>query len=59
MTSLWPRDHDRSSGTEIVDGEAALRRFVDTLADLPDLGLITLEAVEVLRGAPRPGLEPA
>lgn len=52
-------DDDRSVVIEIVDDEAALCRFVETLSDISDLGLITLEAVEVLRGAPRAGLEPA
>ena len=42
-------EDDQSVVIEIVDDEAALRRFVETLGDIPDLGLITLEAVEVLR----------
>lgn len=36
---------------EIVDEEAKLRRFAEALADLPDIGLMTLEAVEVLTPA--------
>lgn len=34
---------------EIVDAEAPLRAFVDTLVDLHDIGLMTLERVEVVR----------
>ncbi|MDP1616576.1 DUF190 domain-containing protein [Phenylobacterium sp.] len=34
---------------EIVDAEAPLRAFVDTLDDLHDIGLITFEKVEVVR----------
>jgi len=41
---------------EIVDEEERLRAFADSLVDLPDLGLITLEAVEVLRGSSRKGV---
>lgn len=48
---------DQSVVIEIVDEEAALRLFVATLSDLPDVGLMTLEAVEVL--APAPLLRPA
>lgn len=40
---------DRSVVIEIIDEEPALRRFVDALGDLPDVSLITLETVEVLR----------
>jgi PII-like signaling protein len=43
-------DDDQSVVIEIVDAGDKLRRFAASLADLPDLGLITLEAVEVLRG---------
>jgi PII-like signaling protein len=42
-------ENDQSILIEIVDNEAKLRRFVESLADLPDIGLVTLEAVEVLR----------
>jgi PII-like signaling protein len=38
---------------EIVDGEAALRDFADSLQDIPNIGLMTLEKVEVLHGARR------
>ena len=40
---------DRTVVIEIIDEEPALRRFVDALGDLPDVSLITLETVEVLR----------
>lgn len=40
---------DRTVVIEIIDEERALRRFVDALGDLPDVSLITLETVEVLR----------
>lgn len=39
------------SSSKIVDTETRLRAFVDTLADLPSLGLATLEAVEVLHSS--------
>ena len=42
-------ENEQSILIEIVDNEVKLRRFVDSLADLPDIGLVTLEAVEVLR----------
>lgn len=45
-------EDDQSVVIEIVDEEAPLRAFVATLADLPDIGLITLEAVEVLWPSP-------
>lgn len=47
-------DDDRSVVIEIVDGEDTLRRFAATLDDLPDIGLVTLEQVEVLRGGTKP-----
>lgn len=34
---------------ELVDEEARLRAFLETLTDLHDVGLVTLEKVEVLR----------
>ena len=50
-------EDDQSVVIEIVDEEQKLRAFAATLTDLPDLGLITLEAVEILRGAaPMPPL---
>lgn len=41
-------DDDQSVVIEIVDEEQKLRAFAAALSDLPDIGLITLEAVEVL-----------
>ncbi|WP_253344404.1 DUF190 domain-containing protein [Sphingobium sp. OAS761] len=35
---------------EIIDVEDALRAFVALLTDVPDIGIITLEAVEVIGG---------
>ena len=43
---------DQSVIIEIVDEEARLRDFVGSLVEIPDIGLITLEAVEVLVRAP-------
>lgn len=37
---------------EMVDAEQKLRAFVASLADLPDIGLATLQAVEVLMRLP-------
>lgn len=48
-------EDDQSVVIEIVDEERKLRDFAARLADLPDIGLITLEAVEVLRSADRGG----
>lgn len=41
-------EDDQSVVIEIVDEEARLRVFVESLSDLPDIGLITMEGVEVL-----------
>ena len=44
---------------EIVDEEAKLRAFFDTLNTLEDIGLVTLEKVEVLHyGAAPAGVDP-
>ena len=43
-------DSDRAVVIEIVDEDVRLRTFVETLGDIPDVGLMTLEAVEVLGG---------
>lgn len=48
-------DDDQSVVIEIIDEDAKLRAFVETLADLEHLGPITLEAVEVLRWPPAKG----
>lgn len=44
---------EQSLVIEIVDEEPVLRAFVESLADVPGIGLITLEAVEVLGGEHR------
>ncbi len=43
-------EDEQSLVIEIVDDEAQLRRFVLALNDIPGIGLMTLEAVEVLGG---------
>lgn len=43
-------ESDRALVIEIVEEEAVLRRFVSALEDVPDIGLITMETVEVLSG---------
>ena len=43
-------EDDQSLVVEIVDQEARLRAFVGQLSDVPGIGLITLEAVEVIGG---------
>jgi PII-like signaling protein len=47
-------DDDQSIVIEIVDDEDRLRRFVELISDLPEIGLITLEAIEVLLGGRTP-----
>jgi len=49
-------ESDRAVVIEIVDEDARLRAFVETLGDIPDVGLMTLEAVEVLGGKARQAL---
>lgn len=44
---------------EIVDTEQKLREFVDDLGSFGDIGLITLEKVEVLHYGAEPGFEAA
>lgn len=41
---------DRPLVIEIVDADERLRAFAESLADLPDLGMITLQPIEVLGG---------
>lgn len=41
-------ESDRAVVIEIVDFDARLRAFVSDLSDVPGIGLMTLEAVEVL-----------
>lgn len=43
-------ESDRAVVIEVVDFEDSLRAFVVMLDDVPDIGLITLEAVEVIGG---------
>src|SRR3546814_33310 len=43
-------ENGRALVIEIVDDEAKLRSFVTSLDDIPDVGLVTLEAVEILGG---------
>lgn len=43
-------ESNRAVVIEIIDVEDALRAFVALLADVPDIGIITLEAVEVIGG---------
>jgi PII-like signaling protein len=43
-------ESDRAVVVEIVDDEAKLRSFAAGLSDIPGLGLITFEPVEVLGG---------
>lgn len=52
-------ESDRAVVIEIVDEEASLRAFVKGLADIPDIGLMTLEAVEVLGGKAREAIAQA
>lgn len=48
---------DRALVIEIIDRESSLRSFVTQLDDIPDIGLITLEAVEVLGGKAREAIQ--
>ncbi len=50
-------ESDRALVIEIVDFEDALRAFVADLDDVPDIGLITLEAIEVIGGKASQTLE--
>jgi hypothetical protein len=43
-------EDDQSLVIEIVDDDARLRAFVAELADISGIGLMTLEAVEILGG---------
>ena len=46
-------ENGRAVVIEIVDEEVRLRAFVEGLSDIPDIGLMTLERVEVLGGKAR------
>lgn len=41
-------EDDRSVVVEIIDEEGKLRAFVESLSEMVDIGLITIEPVEVL-----------
>lgn len=43
-------ESDRAVVIEIVDAEEKLRRFAKDLADITDIGLITISPVEVIGG---------
>ena len=43
-------EDDQSLVVEIVDREKRLRAFVEAIGDVPGIGLITLEAVEIIGG---------
>jgi PII-like signaling protein len=43
-------ESDRAVVIEIVDEEVRLRAFAQGLVDIPEIGLVTLEEVEVLAG---------
>jgi PII-like signaling protein len=45
-------ESDRAVVIEIVDDDTQLRAFVADLSAVPGIGLVTLEAVEVLRASP-------
>lgn len=47
-------ESDRSVVIEIVDEEGPLRAFAQSLVDINDIGLVTLEDVEVLSQAAAP-----
>jgi len=41
-------ERERPLVIEIVDADERVRAFADSLADLPDLGMLTLQPIEVL-----------
>ena len=43
-------ENDRAVVIEIIDEEQRLRDFAAQLTEIPDIGLITLEAVDILGG---------
>ena len=43
-------ENDRAVVIEIIDEEARLRTFAAQLDEIPGIGLVTLEAVEILGG---------
>ena len=52
-------EDDRSLVIEIVDDERRLRSFTASLSDIEGIGLLTLEAVEILGGDNARGLTDA
>jgi PII-like signaling protein len=50
-------EDDQSLVVEIVDQDAQLRAFVASLSDVTGIGLITLEAVEIIGGEAAPVIE--
>ena len=51
-------EDEQSLVIEVVDTDEALRAFVASLSGIPGIGLITMEAVEVLGGENVEGHEP-
>ncbi|WP_454688208.1 DUF190 domain-containing protein [Achromobacter aloeverae] len=51
-------ENDRAVVIEIVDEEPKLRAFIASVANVPDIGLMTLEAIEVVGGKSKAGLQP-
>lgn len=49
-------ESDRAVVVEIVDDEPRLRAFVPILGDIPGIGLITMEMVEIVGGEAAPAL---
>lgn len=41
-------DDNQSVVIEVVDEESRLRDFVASLSDIPDIGLVTLETIEIV-----------
>jgi PII-like signaling protein len=50
-------EDDQSLVVEIVDQEVQLRAFVASLSDVTGIGLMTLEAVEIIGGEAAPVIE--
>ncbi len=44
-------ESDRAVVIEVVEEDECVRAFADQLSDIPGIGLITLEAIEVIGGA--------
>lgn len=50
-------ESDRAVVIEIIDEESRLRAFAATLSDVPEIALITLEAIEIIGGGAAPVLK--